>query len=421
MKITISLPGNYGTGLNPTIYLRAVGNPLDPNAQQYYAFELSTSASATGSYSCSFNLIKHYTDAGGPHDAYLSSGGGPCQNGSTIRGIIYNQSGFDSFGGLYIDDDLYCSFAESTGTGLTTGAPGVGLWSSCGQGCGGFITRADIGARDRISPNPVNGSTIGRTVWSHRMDAQWQAATDDPNGIGVSIYGINRNGSWIAWPDEPSYSDTALAPAQTYTYTLYAIDFHGNWSTGTSFTITTPLNPVNPAISIPPMRTGVRPTGAYWGASGEQIDMMSSNLNFTVPILKAQGRGGWGVGLTLSYNSQNWRQDSGGTWNLGVDVGYGYGWRLMAGSISGSWSDPYTLDHYAFTDSSGADYALRINNGGVWKSSETIYVSYDSNTQRLYFPDGTFWVMGSESTSGEPDTGSLYATLMQDTNGNQLS
>jgi hypothetical protein len=46
------------------------------------------------------------------------------------------------------------------------------------------------------------------------------------------------------------------------------------------------------------------------------------------------GRGGWGVGLNLTYNSQNWRSDPGGIWNLGHDVGYGYGWRLLAGAIT---------------------------------------------------------------------------------------
>ena len=53
--------------------------------------------------------------------------------------------------------------------------------------------------------------------------------------------------------------------------------------------------------------------------------MRSGNLNFTIPLLKVKGRG-WNVPFNLSYNSQNWRHDSGGTWNLGRDRGYGYGW-----------------------------------------------------------------------------------------------
>ena len=34
---------------------------------------------------------------------------------------------------------------------------------------------------------------------------------------------------------------------------------------------------------------------------------------------------------------------------------------------------------------------LDQNNGGIWTSKESIYLEYDSNTGRLYFPDGTFW------------------------------
>ncbi len=60
----------------------------------------------------------------------------------------------------------------------------------------------------------------------------------------------------------------------------------------------------------------MRPTGSYWGGGGENIDMRSGNLNFTIPLLKVKGRG-WNVPFNLSYNSQNWRHDSGGTWNLG--------------------------------------------------------------------------------------------------------
>jgi hypothetical protein len=56
------------------------------------------------------------------------------------------------------------------------------------------------------------------------------------------------------------------------------------------------------------------------------------NLNFSLPLAGLKSRGGWGATVMLSYNSQMWRQDSGITWNLGQDVGYGLGWRLQAGA-----------------------------------------------------------------------------------------
>jgi hypothetical protein len=109
-----------------------------------------------------------------------------------------------------------------------------------------------------------------------------------------------------------------------------------------------------------------------------------------------------------------------GTWKLGRDVGYGFGWRVLAGSITPCWADYFNIHHYIFTDSTGAEYRLDVNNNGVWSSRESIYVWYDSNFNRLYFPDGSFWVMGAVSAGAEEDAGTRYPTLMQDSNGNQV-
>jgi hypothetical protein len=64
----------------------------------------------------------------------------------------------------------------------------------------------------------------------------------------------------------------------------------------------------------------VRRAGAYWGAAGEQIDLLSGNLSFALPLIKTQSRGGWSATFMLSYHSQMWRQRSGGTWKPGKDV-----------------------------------------------------------------------------------------------------
>src|SRR5207248_1374958 len=99
---------------------------------------------------------------------------------------------------------------------------------------------------------------------------------------------------------------------------------------------------VVPVYSDDQRRTGVRATGSYWGAAGEQIDLNSGNLNFTIPLISAQARGGWAGKFALSYNSQIWKQSSGTVSNLGMDVGYGRGWMLMAGSIV------HATDHLIF-------------------------------------------------------------------------
>ena len=145
----------------------------------------------------------------------------------------------------------------------------------------------------------------------------------------------------------------------------------------------------------------MRSTGSYWGAAGEQIDLLSGNLNFTIPLLKARARGGWGVPFALSYNSQMWRQDAGGTWKLGRDVGFGVGWTLQAGAMRPVWNGLNTIHHYVFVDATGAEYRLDQNNGSVWTSRESAYVSYDQNANRLYFPDGSSWLMGGQSSGGK--------------------
>ena len=104
--------------------------------------------------------------------------------------------------------------------------------------------------------------------------------------------------------------------------------------------------------------------------------------------------GGTSVPLRLSYNSQNWRKDSSWTWKMGVDVGYGFGWRLLAGSLTPVYSGWWTVNHYVYTDSTGAEYRLEDNSGGIWRSREGIFLEYDAGTGRLYFPNGNCWEFG---------------------------
>ena len=206
-----------------------------------------------------------------------------------------------------------------------------------------------------------------------------------------------------------------MTAGTTYTYEVQAADFHYNTASAT-VTVTTP-----PAGAIDPREVGVRPTGTYWGGAGEQIDMRSGNLNFSMPLVKAMSRGGWSASFNLAYNSQNWRQDPGGTWQLGRDIGYGYGVRLQAGSLTPVYDSYWQVNHYLFIDSTGAEYHLSVNTSGVWSSQESIYVYYDTTVSppRLHFTDGSFWEFGSVSAGTEQDAGTMYPTLMEDSNGNQ--
>ncbi|MGH9582567.1 MAG: hypothetical protein ACRD4O_06500, partial [Bryobacteraceae bacterium] len=86
------------------------------------------------------------------------------------------------------------------------------------------------------------------------------------------------------------------------------------------------------------------------------------------------------------------------------------------------YTDAWSVQYYEFRDGNGTEYHLDETDGaGGWYSKESAYVSYDSNTQRLYFNDGSFWVFGCVSSSAEPDAGTMYPTLLEDSNGNQIS
>jgi hypothetical protein len=139
-----------------------------------------------------------------------------------------------------------------------------------------------------VNPNAVNPATIGTSVWSNRVDVQWQPATDNANGIGLPYYYLTRDGTvlglvaagqllasgWVQ-NSSPTFSDQTLLPGRTYNFAIFGVDFHQNVSSAASFTVTTPGAYPNPTIPTPPIRTGVRPIGTYWGAGGEQIDLLS--------------------------------------------------------------------------------------------------------------------------------------------------
>ena len=77
----------------------------------------------------------------------------------------------------------------------------------------------------------------------------------------------------------------------------------GTWVAGTGGTLPPPPN-TPPDMPGNQRRVGVRTAGSYWGAGGEQIDLLSGNLNISIPIVTAQARGGWSArGFQRTFNS----------------------------------------------------------------------------------------------------------------------
>lgn len=304
---------------------------------------------------------------------------------------------------IYIDGQLWA--VQQTSNNLW-GSGGVGVQSTSGS-----IRSTSIGSLDQTAPGAPSQLRFSAT--SSSVDFQWRGAED--TGSGVLRYQVWRDGVYRGEIPTEAWTDATVAPATTYTYQFKAVDYHYNVGTAASVTVTTPA-----AGTKEPPRRGIRPLGTYWGAMGENIDLQSGNLNFTLPLLSVQGRAGMSVPVVLTYNSQNWRLDSNGTWILGGNVGVGFGWRLLAGSLTPYYSDYVTVHHYLFADASGAEYRLDQQSGTVWTTEEGVGVTYDSSTQRLWFNNGSFWEFGALSQGREFDAGTRYPTKMQDSNGNRI-
>ena len=258
---------------------------------------------------------------------------------------------------------------------------------------------------------PANGS-------SNRSATSTLSWTAPPGATSYDVYlGTTSPPPLVTTVTAPSYTPPVALNAGV-TYFWYVVAKNSAGSSAPSSTWFFQTAPAGGSLFTDGWRIGVRPTGSYWGAAGEQIDLMSGNLNFSVPLLRAQARAGWSAAFALSYNSQLWRQGPNGTSLLGRDIGYGLGWTLQAGSVT-----PNTDGHtYIFADASGAQYRLDQFAGGIYTSLEGPRVAFDTNVSppKLHFLDGSFWVMGSASAAGEQDAGSLYPTLMEDSNGNQI-
>jgi hypothetical protein len=431
-----------GSGGVYTEYLQASANAHTGSngSGSYLAFEMQNPTfDALGHCTANFLIFQSIANS----VRLLSSFQHACRNGMQMRFVVHGNTAL-----AFPDQAVPAEFTITPGVGQ----PGIG---SYGAPAGNAISLVQLGSIIRTPPTALTQNTVGVSAFRNHTDVQWKAVPQDVNG-GLDGYWVYRDGNYFMRTTLTHFSDETVLPGASHSYAINAVDEHFNFSPAISITVDTPAiqakqgsgtvvvgqsqtksNPGAIAMTssgptagspagdsgngLDPRRTGVRALGAYWGASGENIDTTSVNLNFSSPLIRPIGRGSWGVPLVLSYNSQMWREDSGGAWLLGQDVGYGMGWKLQAGSIVPVWSGPTVIAYYLYTDATGAEYSLSLNNGNVWTSIEGVYVSYDANANVLYSPDGSFWDMGCQSSAGEQDAGTLYPTQMEDTNGNQLS
>src|SRR5205085_9162728 len=122
-----------------------------------------------------------------------------------------------------------------------------------------------------------------------RVELAWGAATDD---VGVTGYDVVRDGAVVAIVPGTSWTDTAVAAAQTHTYAVRARDAAGNVGPSVSATVTVPDRT---APSTPPSFQAYalgRPPRVVlsWGAATDNVAVTSYRL-YRNGMLLAQGLG----------------------------------------------------------------------------------------------------------------------------------
>jgi hypothetical protein len=342
---TLTLAGGGGTYIH---FLRTSANTV-AGSGSYLSAEIVVPSGFTSPGAATLNINQCTSGS----ITLVASTSITATNGMTFRTILWGGNLWVFVSGTRV---LVQSVSASGGN---AGYGGSGMPS--GNGFSSF----KLGHHDTVAPAQVLSGSIASSVFPTSASLQWQGVLDDSIGAGFYQYAIARNGTPIANTANAEFADATVAASTAYSYTIQALDYHGNLGTATSMTVNTPA-----AGAIDPRRTGIYSTGSYWGGGGEQIDTLSGNLNVAIPLASAQGRTGWTVPLGMVYDSQNWRQDSGVNWKLGADVGYGFGWKMLIGSVTPFYTSFTSgVDHYVYTDGTGAQYRLDVNTSGIWTSS----------------------------------------------------
>src|SRR5204863_410809 len=141
-------------------------------------------------------------------------------------------------------------------------------------------TIASATTADTIAPTTPAGlvaTAAGATV----INLTWNASVDNVAVIG---YIVKRNGALVATPTATSYSDTGLADATTYSYTVAARDAAGNVSANSAVVSATTADTTPPSTP-----TGVVATAA--GATTINLSWTAStdNVGVTGYIVKRNG------------------------------------------------------------------------------------------------------------------------------------
>jgi len=262
VRATLRFPNGVGTTNQPVSLLLRANSTFGSTGIPTTAYVVQfTCSNSYGYISISKILSGTVTSLGGNGTTSL------CSDGMTIRAAISDSGQIVCF-----INDGFSAYAQDSS--ITTGAPGIVMSAYApGGGYNMLVSQVQLGPADRIAPGPIPTNGVTYAVYPNHIDFQWQAVPDDPNGSGVCLYQFLRNDNWADNTSGLSWSDTTVQPGTEYSYTFIVYDRFFN-SVSQTINITVPPLPGAPPNPPDGRRVGVRSTGAYWGASTEQIDVL---------------------------------------------------------------------------------------------------------------------------------------------------
>ena len=212
-----------------TLYLHASPDALSGPAGSgsYYAVEVQNPTFSDKGCTATLSISKRSSES----VTELKSETIACHDGMALRAV----SAADGRIGLWLDHWNLTMLDDSEVAG---GQPGVGVRSAPAANSLGAV---DLGQLDRLAPGPLSPADIQVTASANSVELQWPRITDDPDGIGMGIYTVSRDGKQIAKVSRanPSFIDKKVQAGAVYTYEIAAYDMHLN-RTSTFVTVATP-------------------------------------------------------------------------------------------------------------------------------------------------------------------------------------
>jgi hypothetical protein len=246
VRTTLTLAQSGGTYLT---YLRATSNAqfASGNTGTFYVAEIANPTFSNGSCTATLHF---YKQVNGTVEGPLNSEGiYNCHSGMVVRTVMLAGAAVE----VFVDNKFINSYYDQEANPISSGQPGVGV---IGAPSGNGISAIDIGHLCTTPPPPIDANEIGTSVFPNRVDIQFPGVIDIPTGPGIAYYQYYKDiTTWLTFSYSPNIEDRSVVPSTNYSYTLQAVDFHGNISQ-VIVNITTP-----PAGAIDPREVGCGPRG----------------------------------------------------------------------------------------------------------------------------------------------------------------